>query len=310
MNLLAQSRPKIADIVAEHLIRHFASEGETPSFFALPGQDPTAFELPAQSLSSLYWQGTSEQQRRRFVGVLLDLAGRRADGLPLQAVQTLLLTVGSISKPEALLPLVRVLGARTDLGDHTFNLFGIALQVAKGLGPVNVAWDAVYEMAGFRSFPEKLVFDAFDICVVDTRSLWERWFERLEPAMMRVTNVSRRTAMEKRLARTASGMASRMSISSIERGLKALLGRRALEPQNAELLNGQWPRQMLAAKLVLTSSAPMRICRGASGAYFLIHRTDPELPDPQQGPRHTAQIPRVLQSLQLEPDHDELVAEA
>ena len=308
MNLLARPRSKIADIVAERLIQHFASGGKTPSFFSLPGQDPMAFELPAQSLSALYWQGTSEQQRR-FVGVLLDLAGRRADSLPLQAVQTLLLTVGSIAKPEALLPLIRVLGARTDLGEQTFNLFGTALQVAKGLGPVNAAWDAVYEMAGFRSFPEKLVFDAFDICVVDTRYLWERWFERLEPAMMRITNISRRTAMEKRLARTATGMASRMSTSSLERGLKALLGRHSLEPQNAELLNGQWPRQMLAAKLVLTPSAPLRIRRGTSGVYFLVHAESSQSPHPQHGARHTAEIPRVMRSLQLEPNPDELVAE-
>lgn len=302
MNLLARSRSRIADIVAEQLALHFAGGGERPSFFALPGQDPTAFELPAQSLSALYWQGTPEQ-RRRFIGVLLDLAGRRADSLPLQALQALLLTVGSIGKPEALLPLVRVLGARSDLGDQTYNLFGIALQVARGLGPVRAAWDAVYEMAGFKDkFPEKFVFDAFDICVVDERSPWERWFERLEPAMMRVTNVSRQSAMERRLTRSAEAMASRMSTVRIERGLKALLGRGVLEPKNAELLIGQWPRQMLAAKLLVAPSAPLRICRGADDVYFLVHAASSDPPQPQQEPRPTAELPRALRSLQLEPD--------
>lgn len=306
MNLLALSRSKIADIVGERLVQHFASGGETPSFFALPGQDPMAFELPVQSLTALYWQGTSEQQRR-FVGVLLDLAGRRADSLPLQAIQTLLLTVGSIAKPEVLLPLVRVLGARTDLGEQTFNLFGTALQVAKGLGPINAAWDAVYEMAGFRSFPEKLVFDAFDVCVVDRRFRWERWFERLEPAMMRITNVSRRNAMEDRIERTATGMAKRMSTISIERGLKALLGRRTLEPQNVERLSGQWPRQMLAAKLLLAPSAPLSICGGTSSGYFLAHAESSRLQPPQQSTRSSIQIPRALKSLRVEHNEDELV---
>ena len=308
MKLLAQSRSKIADIVADRLTEHYASDHAAPSFFALPGQDPTAFELPAQSLSALYWQGT-DKQRSRFVGVLLDLAGRQAQSLPLKALQSLLLTVGSIEKPEALLPFVRVLGARTDLGDKTFNLFGIALQVAKGFGLSSDAWDSVYEMVGFRSFPEKLVFDAFDICVVDHRSTWERWFIRLEPAMMRVTNVSRRIAMERRIARTASSMAKRMSANNIERGLKTLLGQHAFHPHNNDWHASQLPRHLLAHSMLLALSAPLIIRQGDRGQYFLELADLPRLPGIAPSTHYSMIVPSVFQSLGAEPDETKLLAE-
>lgn len=307
MNFLAQSPEKIANDLADKLSEYFSNRPLTPAFFSLPGQDPVAYELPSQSLCAAYWQGDRTQQQC-LVDVLLDLAGRRAEILPLEALQTLLITVGAISRPEALLPFVRVLGARTDLGQETFNLFGTALQVAKGFGPIPNAWDAVYEMVGFQSFPEKLVFDAFDICVVDTRSAWSHRFERLEPAMMRITNVSRRVAMGRRIEHTAQNMAKRLSPINIERGLKTLFGKQALKPQNQEWLRGQSPRHMLATQLLLAPSAPLSIHADTNGNHFLIRADISPSPRPKQSAPASVNAERVFSWLTPEPDEDELLA--
>ena len=304
MNLLAQSRVKVANTVADRLIQHFDAVSATPAFFWMPGQDPMTHQLPVQSLAALYWQG-SAKQRQRFVGVLLDLAGRRAEHLPLKAVQELLLTVGSIGAAEALLPFVRVLGARTDLAGEVFNLYGAALQVAKGFGPVPDAWDAVREIACLPVFPEKLVFDAFDIGVTDIRSPWAHWFERLEPAMMRVTNFSRRVAMVRRIRLSAKTMAGRVSTQSIERGLMSLLGDNVLEPERLDLRAPQQPRGMLAASLFLIPSAPLVVRRRSDGSHYLDRSgsTGPQPPVPAQSKDKV--LPPAINGVDVEDDVDE-----
>jgi hypothetical protein len=262
VNIFRLSRAELGTLIAERLAEHdhlISGQGAS-RYFWMPGQDPFEFTTPTAALSALYWRSTPPQ-RLKLSRALRDLAGRRAELMPLRCLEELLLTIGSIADADALMPFIRVLGARGDLGAQAAVVYGAAIRVAAGFGPCEQAWDAARELAGIAALPKKLVFDLFDLGLADTREDWQAWFLRLEPDMLRMTSYTRALAVARRLKTTAGLMTSQLSVWRIEEGLRALLGNDAFDLPSEAWGSPEEPRSMLAAAIFAWRTAPLAIKR-------------------------------------------------
>jgi hypothetical protein len=286
MNLLRYARPKLCNLIAQSLNAYYAQR-DRPGYFFLPGQDAATHPTPTHSLVDLYGRANFAQQQK-IRKVLLDLAGQRQEFLALKAVQELFYVVGSIQAAECLLPMAKQLNARSDLGSETYNLYGTALQVAKGFGTSEAAWDAVRELVGGINFPDKLAFDAFDAGLADHRRTWDGWFEELYASMLRVTTPSRRLAVYRRLRALALSMARQLTPDSVEAGLRRQLGDGCLAADLNwldEIGAEQEPLSILASALMLQKNSPFVIRRDVEGKGEWLERAG----NPLQPVRHRVQ---------------------
>lgn len=252
MKLFSLPRGQLAFWLGDWLMGAVGESSASPppaGFYALPGQDPFAHTTPQAALADLYWESPRNRQIKLSCA-LLDLAARPERLLPLGALEVLARTCGAIKDPDLLMPLIRTIGARGDLGSEAVPVYSTLVSVAAGFGPCEQTWDAARELAGLKFCPDKLAFDVFDLGLADHREAWHEWFRRLEPAMLKTCGLKRVHAVRKRLRHTAEQIAEAMAIGRIESGLRALVGDHALAWPESEWLESEDPRGMLVAALI------------------------------------------------------------
>lgn len=270
MDLSRLSRTRLCEVIRDELLSFFEARGTSrPRRFWLPGVDPFEHEDPADVLSCLYWSWGGAG-RRKLSQALIDLAGERAELLPVDAVDELLLTIGLTQAKDVLLPMIRVLNARLDLGSARHGAFVTGIQVARGFGPVTQGWDALEEMAGYEMFPDDLVFEVFEGRLADHRITWQASFEQLESKMVRATRLDRLPGVKARLQAVAAEMARVLSDRSVEVGLEYLLDQELAQDNLWECPHVSHPREMLTSALALETSSPFVVC--ATGTQRLIRR--------------------------------------
>ena len=193
--------------------------------FVLPGIDSTLYQSPSEGIAVAYHRGNVDF-RFKLCRSMIALAGYREHLTSGKAIEQVLLAIWETDSLDALPVICATLAARDDLDGERYRIYATAMQVAQRFGPRDAAWEAVNALADARkTFPPKLIFDAFELCVADVRSgnEWWSWFSRHWVTMEEMSAEPRRAAAEAQMRRVARRVGE-LDAQRLRKGLLAIFG--------------------------------------------------------------------------------------
>jgi len=266
---------ELAKDLCERLAEYYECVGTPMQVrFVLPGIDSTSYGSPADGIALAYERGDAEFQLK-LPRALVALAGYRDRLTSAAALQQVLLAIQKTEAIDAFPVAAKALAARDDLAHgERYRVYATALQVAQGFGLREEAWDAVNALLDADgNFPPKFIFDAFELCMVDTRSghEWWRWFLRHWSTMAEMSEEPRRSAAETQLRRATRQLA-RLDAQSLKKGLYAIFST-DLKAQYRKSQRPATPECVLLHELAQRPDAQWQI-DFVGGDFHLVRRSE------------------------------------
>ncbi len=250
---------QFATLLGDELYAYYAHWGSRHQrLFYFEGQDPFGFETPADAISALYW-GLSRRARNHMTEALVDVIGSDLRLIPADGLIQLIMTIGLIHRIDALHPMVKVLGQRSEGAEALRPVFASAIMVIKGFAPKAQAISAARNLASFITFPNDLVYDVLEILIRDRHVPWNESVQEMLPRMECDYSPEEHVRIATRLAHVAREIVRRVSLAEIETGLSAVIAPDLdyLLDYHHGIIPDRNPLGLLITRLLQTDDAPL-----------------------------------------------------
>jgi hypothetical protein len=260
INYASFTSMQFANLFIEKLSEHYQSAGpQNQSLFYFEGQSPFSYHLPSEALAELYWS-LAPAVRPKMVDGLFDAMGSRLEMVPTAALTNLVAAVGLIHRQELIAPMIHLIGQRASDTPDIRPVYHMAIMVLNGFEFLSFVLEAAKDLIGFKSFPNDLVYDVFELLLHDPNRRWSQHFLELLPRLNHDASLANlETRVVPRLQDTAREIAERVSVGEVGKGLQELLEIDWNDLDARPLAERHDPIGLLAARLFVDDDAPFHL---------------------------------------------------